>query len=84
MENEFCEIDFTTATTWENFNARLEEIFYSWKLYQPPEESTVTTENDNCFECDLGCWLISSERVEFDGNSNNKKICAHVYALLES
>lgn len=66
MENEFCEIDFTTTTSWENFNARLEEIFYNWKLYHSPEE--ITVENGKCFSCEFGNWSISSEKLEFDGN----------------
>lgn len=31
-DNEFFQQDFSTATEWEIFNARLEEIFHEWKL----------------------------------------------------
>lgn len=31
-DNDFFQQDFTTASEWEIFNARLEEIFHEWKL----------------------------------------------------
>uniref|UniRef100_A0A182QTP4 Uncharacterized protein n=1 Tax=Anopheles farauti TaxID=69004 RepID=A0A182QTP4_9DIPT len=31
-DSEFFQQDFTTASDWELFNARLEEIFHEWKL----------------------------------------------------
>lgn len=34
-DNEFFQQDFTTASEWEIFNARLEEIFHEWKLPFP-------------------------------------------------
>lgn len=67
MDSEFCEIDFTTATSWENFTAHLEEIFYSWKLYQSQAENSIDAAGDT-FVCEFGTWLMKREIIEFDGN----------------
>lgn len=68
MDSEFCEIDFTTATLWENFTSKIEEIFYSWKLYQP--EETFTCENADRFSCDYGTWSVKKEKIDFGGKHN--------------
>lgn len=65
MESEFCEIDFTTATMWENFTARLEEIFYSWKLYQSEEDCIL--ECCEIFSCELGSWSLKKEKISLGG-----------------
>lgn len=65
MDSEFCEIDFTTATLWENFTSKIEEIFYSWKLYQP--EETSSCENADRFSCEFGTWSVKKEKIDFGG-----------------
>lgn len=65
MDSEFCEIDFTTATLWENFTSKIEEIFYSWKLYQP--EETFSCENAEHFSCEFGAWFVKREKIDFAG-----------------
>lgn len=49
-ETEFYHQDFTTATDWEVFIARLEEIIYEWK------GSGVSEETGNG-------WVIRDEKV---------------------
>lgn len=59
-DNEFYQQDFTTASEWEVFNARLEEQFHEWKL---PFVETKANLNKN--ELSLCEWSISRETVYF-------------------
>lgn len=44
-DNDFFQQDFTTASEWEIFNARLEEIFHEWKLpYAEPGQRLAAHE----------------------------------------
>lgn len=65
MDEEFCEVDFTTATSWETFTARLEEIFFTWNLCQVPEDTAF--ENCESFTFNLDTWFRKNEKVEFEG-----------------
>lgn len=59
-DNEFYQQDFTTASEWEIFNARLEEQFHEWKL---PFVETKAKLNKN--ELSLCDWEIVKETVYF-------------------
>lgn len=59
-DNAFFQQDFTTASDWELFNARLEEIFHGWKL-SFVEPGDMLTKNQ-LFLCS---WDVSSETVFF-------------------
>lgn len=62
-ETEFFNQDFTTATRWEVFNARLEEIIHDWKL---PFKS-FTGERlaaNQLSECE---WDSKEEQISYDG-----------------
>lgn len=59
-DNEFYQQDFTTASEWEIFNARLEEQFHEWKLpFVEPQA------NLNRHELSLCDWNIVEETVYF-------------------
>ncbi|XP_063237642.1 rab3 GTPase-activating protein catalytic subunit isoform X2 [Bacillus rossius redtenbacheri] len=59
-EQEFYQCDFTTASAWEVFISRLEEVIHDWKLSNlkrgPPLKSGDLSKND---------WEITSEKVSF-------------------
>lgn len=59
-DNEFFQQDFTTASEWEIFNARLEEIFHEWKL--PFSEVKAPLNSNQLFMVD---WEIKSETIFF-------------------
>lgn len=59
-DNEFYQQDFTTASEWEIFNARLEEQFHEWKL--PFVETKATLKKNELSLCD---WNIVKETVYF-------------------
>lgn len=59
-DTEFIQQDFTTASEWEIFNARLEEQFHEWKL--PFIEPGPPLAQDQLSLCD---WQISQETVNF-------------------
>lgn len=62
-ETEFFNQDFTTATRWEVFNARLEEIIHEWKL----SFKTFTDEQlqpNQLSECE---WDTKEEKISYDG-----------------
>lgn len=59
-DNEFFQQDFTTASEWEIFNARLDEIFHDWKLpYTIPGKAMKKN------ELFLTPWEIKSEIIFF-------------------
>lgn len=59
-DNEFYQQDFTTASEWEIFNARLEEQFHEWKL--PFVETKENLKKNELSLCD---WNIVKETVFF-------------------
>lgn len=59
-DNEFFQQDFTTASEWEIFNARLEEIFHEWKL--PFVETQKPLEQNQLFRAE---WEVKSEIIFF-------------------
>lgn len=59
-DNEFYQQDFTTASEWEIFNARLEEQFHEWKL--PFVETKENLSRNQLSLCD---WNIVTETVYF-------------------
>lgn len=59
-DNEFFQQDFTTASEWEIFNARLEEIFHEWKL--PYVEIGENLTRNQLSYCE---WEITNENVFF-------------------
>ncbi|XP_055371796.1 rab3 GTPase-activating protein catalytic subunit [Condylostylus longicornis] len=59
-DNEFFKQDFTTASEWEIFNARLDEIFLDWKL---PYRSCRRSFKKN--ELFLTSWETRSENIFF-------------------
>lgn len=62
-ETEFFNQDFTTATRWEVFNARLEEIIHEWKL---PFKlfGNESMEPNQLWSCD---WESKKEFISYDG-----------------
>lgn len=62
-ESEFFNQDFTTATRWEVFNARLDEIIHEWKLPFKSFTGERLTPNQ-LSECD---WEIKEEQISYDG-----------------
>lgn len=59
-DNDFYQQDFTTASEWEIFNARLEEIFREWKLsYQGLQQNLTKNQLAKCE------WLTTTERIFF-------------------
>lgn len=59
-DNDFFQQDFTTASEWEIFNARLEEIFHEWKL--PYVEIGRDLKPDELSLCD---WIEQTENLYF-------------------
>lgn len=59
-DSEFFQQDFTTASEWEIFNARLEEHFHEWKLSFV--EPGPPLKPDQLSLCE---WLVSKETVQF-------------------
>lgn len=62
-ESEFFNQDFTTATRWEVFNARLEEIIHEWKLPFKSFTGERLTANQ-LSECE---WETKEEQISYDG-----------------
>lgn len=74
-DNEFFQQDFTTASEWEIFNARLEEIFHEWKLPYIDATGDALSENQLAF-CE---WAIQNETVFFaDVELNITRHCAKI------
>lgn len=62
-DNEFFQQDFTTASEWEIFNARLEEIFHEWKLsYGGALGSQEPLGRNQLSLCE---WTIAKEKIKF-------------------
>ncbi|XP_058815119.1 rab3 GTPase-activating protein catalytic subunit-like isoform X2 [Topomyia yanbarensis] len=61
-DTEFFQQDFTTASEWEIFNARLEEIFHEWKLSYGLAENRGHLERNQLSLCD---WTIAKEQLKF-------------------
>ncbi|XP_055612781.1 rab3 GTPase-activating protein catalytic subunit [Uranotaenia lowii] len=67
-DSEFFQQDFTTASEWEVFNARLEEIFHEWKLsygrHQTAGSSAYSRKllRDELSFCE---WQVSREPLKF-------------------
>lgn len=59
-DNEFYQQDFTTASEWEIFNARLEEQIHDWKL--PFVEIGQPLTKNQLSLCE---WIVTSESVYF-------------------
>ncbi|XP_065162898.1 rab3 GTPase-activating protein catalytic subunit [Atheta coriaria] len=55
-ESEFYHQDFTTASEWEVFIARLEEIIHEWKIEDNKADSICKEE---------GIWRIKTENIPF-------------------
>lgn len=62
-ETEFFNQDYTTATRWEVFNARLEEIIHEWKLPFTKYSGDRLTSN----QLSVCEWEIKEESVTYDG-----------------
>lgn len=74
-DNEFFQQDFTTASEWEIFSARLEEIFHEWKLPYIDATGDSLGENQLAF-CG---WSIQNETVFFaDVELNITRYCAKI------
>uniref|UniRef100_A0A182NLM2 Uncharacterized protein n=1 Tax=Anopheles dirus TaxID=7168 RepID=A0A182NLM2_9DIPT len=60
-DSEFFQQDFTTASDWELFNARLEEIFHEWKLSfgQSAFRKLAHHELASCR------WTVARETIKF-------------------
>lgn len=58
----FFQRDFTTASEWELFNARLEEIFHEWKLCNRAPVRCAEMERNQLSVCD---WSVSTEKIKF-------------------
>lgn len=63
VETDFFNQDFTTATRWEVFCARLEEIINDWKLPYKKQSTDKLTSN----ALSLNEWEIKEELVTYDG-----------------
>ncbi|KAB0797415.1 hypothetical protein PPYR_08409 [Photinus pyralis] len=57
-ETEFYHQDFTTASEWEIFCARLEEIIHQWKVDDLKTEEVNVTSTQ-------GSWNVKEERLQF-------------------
>lgn len=62
-ESEFFNQDFTTATRWEVFNARIDEIIHEWKL---PFKS-FTGERLTANQLSVCKWDEKVEQIIYDG-----------------
>lgn len=56
-DGDFYHHDFTTASEWEIFIARMEEILHEWKLQDIKNESTLSSLDNE--------WHIKSEQIQF-------------------
>ncbi|XP_021364104.1 rab3 GTPase-activating protein catalytic subunit-like, partial [Mizuhopecten yessoensis] len=63
--------DFTTASEWERFVARLEEILHEWKLVSVQSRHPVTKADQN-----NGTWIERTEEILF---ADFKFIASHHY-----
>lgn len=73
-DNEFFQQDFTTASEWEVFNARLEEIFHEWKL--PFCQVGRSLEPNELDHCD---WDVTRDTVPISsGKLNITRYCAKI------
>ncbi|XP_055643402.1 rab3 GTPase-activating protein catalytic subunit [Toxorhynchites rutilus septentrionalis] len=61
-DTEFFQQDFTTASEWELFNARLEEIFHEWNLCYRRLDRYAELERNQLSVCE---WSIAKERIKF-------------------
>nr|XP_029715261.1 rab3 GTPase-activating protein catalytic subunit-like isoform X1 [Aedes albopictus] len=61
-DTEFFQQDFTTASEWEIFNARLEEIFHEWKLSYGTSGNHASLEQNQLSLCE---WTQLKERIKF-------------------
>jgi hypothetical protein len=50
--------DFTTASDWETFTARMEQTLTEW-MGKPPEPENI-----------LNNWLVIHERISFSGKTH--------------
>lgn len=63
-------VDFTSASEWEVFTSRLEEILLSWQLSLKDKEETVSFMNLE------GQWKSLSEDINFAGSLYRQKSIA--------
>ena len=62
-DSEVFEItDFTTASDWERFVSKLEEVLHEWKLVSPPPSTVPPLPKDALSQ---GEWTESMERIQF-------------------
>ncbi|XP_058057524.1 rab3 GTPase-activating protein catalytic subunit-like [Anopheles bellator] len=60
-DTEFFQQDFTTASDWELFNARLEEIFHEWKLSYG-QSAFRPLQHHELARCE---WSVQLETIKF-------------------
>ncbi|ETN58006.1 Rab3 GTPase-activating protein catalytic subunit [Anopheles darlingi] len=60
-DTEFFQQDFTTASDWELFNARLEEIFHEWKL-SFGQAGFRALQHHELVRCE---WNVQRETIKF-------------------
>lgn len=73
-DNEFYQQDFTTASEWEIFNARLEETIHEWKL--PFVEVGSPLAKNELSVCE---WITTTESIFFaDVELKLTRYCAKV------
>lgn len=63
-ETDFFNQDFTTATRWEVFSARLEEIIHEWKL--PYKKQCDEKLKSNAL-WEIDSWITKEELITYDG-----------------
>ncbi|XP_055548685.1 rab3 GTPase-activating protein catalytic subunit isoform X2 [Wyeomyia smithii] len=61
-DTEFFQQDFTTASEWEIFNARLEEIFHEWKLSYGLAGNQGRLGRNELSLCE---WTVLKEKLSF-------------------
>uniref|UniRef100_A0A8D8F6G2 Rab3 GTPase-activating protein catalytic subunit n=1 Tax=Culex pipiens TaxID=7175 RepID=A0A8D8F6G2_CULPI len=61
-DTEFFQQDFTTASDWEIFNARLEEIFHEWKLSYGQGSIGGRLGRNELSSCE---WVVVKEKIQF-------------------
>ena len=62
-DSEVFEItDFTTASDWERFVSKLEEVLHEWKLVSPPPSAAPPLLKDALSK---GEWTETMERIQF-------------------
>lgn len=59
---DYFQQDFTTASDWELFNSRLEEIFHAWRLHLIDHKNKRPMAKDELFKCD---WAVQKELLSF-------------------